>query len=171
MEQLTGILPKLWECSGLFHELFKGFSNDSCSLMPSKNWLWLDQENLVSGSFFRLDQWFGASNGTNGYWSALRSDPFTIFSWSNQIHFWLGFILCIHCSSTILCINMRPCLHWNITPLPLLSCSQTKVTSDHKTFWPCHLNKISTCSILFITSIFKLDSLALFWIVSLNIVG
>jgi hypothetical protein len=31
LKQLTGILLKLWECSGLFHELFKGFSNDSCS--------------------------------------------------------------------------------------------------------------------------------------------
>ena len=25
------------------------------------------------------------------------------------------FILCIPCSSTMLCINTRPCLHWNIT--------------------------------------------------------
>ena len=51
-----------------------------------------------------------------------------------------------------------------------LNHSQTENTPEPKMFQPCHLNNILTHSILFITSIFELDSLSLSQI-ALNIVA
>jgi hypothetical protein len=79
-------------------------------------------------------KWFPMSwNNSQEFYRSLGNAQDDSLSYL-RIFQWLMIILCIPCSSIILCINTRLCLHRNTIILSLLNRSQTKNISEHNRF-------------------------------------